>query len=376
MEWPDNHDMGHVNCYMGKVIHSNYITIAKALSIILMVIGHSGCPKSISNVIYLFHMPLFFFCSGIFYRRLINMQNASIFLGKRFKGLYVPFVKWSILFMLLHNLFMVLGIYNPYYGYEGGSAYYTIGELLKKLFLILFTMHDYEELLGGFWFIRALFITSVLIAAFSILLRKVSTLTFEFLCLLFLVLTVLIRRFFPDPEFLRDISMGTFGAFFYMSGYFLMQYRHYWHNITGAIFCLITMIVSFCHFKDGISMGCGYNKVLPFYLSALSGTLLTIYLSKQIESKMPFLKRSLYYIGNHTLEILALHFLCFLFVSYLFAMIYGIDVVHVAEHPVIKDIVHTPCYWWIIYSVAGIVIPLFLYRVWQAFLNKVLWIKQ
>ena len=36
-------------------------------------------------------------------------------------------------------------------------------------------------------------------------------------------------------------------------------------------------------------------------------------------------------------------------------MIYGIDIVHVAEHPVIKDIVSPPCNWWIIYSVAGIV---------------------
>ena len=51
-------------------------------------------------------------------------------------------------------------------------------------------------------------------------------------------------------------------------------------------------------------------------------------------------------------------------------MIYGIDIVHVAEHPVIKDIVSPPCYWWIIYSVAGIVIPLLLNRMWKNIVNE------
>ena len=51
---------------MGKVVHNNYITIAKAMGILLMVIGHSGCPQVLFRIIYLFHMPLFFFLSGIF----------------------------------------------------------------------------------------------------------------------------------------------------------------------------------------------------------------------------------------------------------------------------------------------------------------------
>ena len=89
----------------------------------------------------------------------------------------------------------------------------------------------------------------------------------------------------------------------------------------------------FYYFKTGISIGCSYNKVLPFTFSALSGTLSIVYFSKQIEDEVPFLKTSLYYIGN-------------------------------------------PCYWWIIYSVAGISIPLLLNKVWQITINKMLWIKQ
>lgn len=38
----------------------------KGIGIILMVVGHSGCPMVMHDFIYLFHMGLFFFVSGRF----------------------------------------------------------------------------------------------------------------------------------------------------------------------------------------------------------------------------------------------------------------------------------------------------------------------
>ncbi len=336
-----------------------------------MVIGHSGCPQVLFNFIYLFHMPLFFFCSGIFYKEITDLGAAIFFLRKRIIGLYLPFVKWSVFFLLLHNLFMSIGIYNTLYGFEGGSSYYTISDMFQKLFAIMFTMHDYEELLGGFWFIRALFFTSILIAIFPFLFRKFSKGRYELRCMLFLILTVLIRRISPDPEFWRDLSMGTLGAFFYMLGYVLMRYKSCWHNKYATILCCIILILSYFYFKDGISMGCGYNKVLPFSISALSGTILTLCISNTIERRWALVKCILYYIGNHTLVILALHFLSFRFVSYIIALLFGVDVIHVAEHPVIKDVNIPHSCWWILYCIMGIVLPLLLNWIWQIVMVKI-----
>lgn len=355
---------------MGKAVHNNSITITKAIGIILMVVGHSGCPQVLLNFIYLFHMPLFFFCSGIFYKEMTSLNATTLFLKKRIKGLYVPFVKWSVLFLLLHNVFMFVGVYNPYYGYEGGSSYYSVSDILQKLFLILFTMHDYEEILGGFWFIRALFITSLLIVVSPLLLKKILKYKFELLCLLFLLLAILIRRIAPDPELWRDLSMGTLGAFFYMSGYLIMQYKSFWQNIYGALLCCFILFLSYFYFKDGVSMGCGYNKVLPFSVSAVSGTILTICISNAIERRWSIVKRVLYYIGNHTLDILALHFLSFRFVSYMIVLLFGVDMVHVAEHPVIKDVNIPHSCWWILYCVIGVTLPLLLNKCWQIVLDK------
>ena len=349
--------MGKNNC--------NSITISKAIGIILMVIGHSGCPRVLFNFIYLFHMPLFFFCSGIFFNELNCHKTAMRFLKKRVIGLYFPFVKWSILFLFLHNLLMSVGIYNTSYGYEGGSSYYTFSEIVNKLICILFTMHGYEELLGGFWFIRALFVSIILIVVFSLLLKSVSKYKYELLCLLFLILTILIRRLAPDSEFWRDISMGTFGAFFYMLGHIVMRYSHYWHNKYGAIICCVLLILSFCYFRGGISMGCGFNKVLPFSISAISGTLLSIYVSSFIENNVSNIKKTLYYIGNHTLDILALHFLSFRVVSFIIVLLCGLDITHIAEHPVIKDVDFSIYnYWWCLYCIFGIVLPIIVTRLY------------
>ena len=46
----------------------DYMDILKALAIIAVVIGHCDSPHPLYNFIYLYHMPLFFFISGYFYK--------------------------------------------------------------------------------------------------------------------------------------------------------------------------------------------------------------------------------------------------------------------------------------------------------------------
>lgn len=351
--------------------HNNYITIAKAFGIIFMVIGHSGCPQWLFRFIYLFHMPLFFFCSGIFFREMQTISAVGNNLKKRIKGLYVPFVKWSVSFLLIHNLLYYLGIYNSSYGYEGGTTIYTLPDMVGKLCEILFTMNGYEELLGGFWFIRSLFVAYLLIGLVSILLRRSFKYKYVSICALFLCATILIRRLVPDITFWREISMGCFGAVFYMLGYLLMPLARLWQNKYATFFCCLILLFFFYYFNTGISMGCGYNKVMPFTLSAISGTLLIVYLSKEIEVRFSLIKNVFYYIGNHTLEILALHFLSFRLVSYLICSLYNIDFVHVAEHPVIKNTSVLPGCMWLIYSLLGVVVPLLLNRAWQISINNI-----
>ena len=110
------------------------ISILKGIGIILVVLGHASIiqPKSYQyfhTVIYTFHMPLFLIASGYFFKEQYLNENKKYF-KKKVKGLYLPFLKFSLAFLLLHNIFYTLGILNSDYGYNGmGSEAYSMRQV-------------------------------------------------------------------------------------------------------------------------------------------------------------------------------------------------------------------------------------------------------
>lgn len=132
------------------------ISICKGVAIILMVMGHAEPPDLISNFIYIFHMPLFFITAGYFFTRKC-LDDPWRFCVKRFKGLYVPFLKWALIFLLLHNLWFEVGLLNERYGNWMGGVTHPYGrhEFFKRLFMIVTSMSGYDEFMAGaFWFFR------------------------------------------------------------------------------------------------------------------------------------------------------------------------------------------------------------------------------
>jgi len=336
-----------------------------------MVIGHSGCPLWLDNLIYLFHMPLFFFCSGMFFNVLNNNRDIFIFIKKKFVGLYVPFIKWSVSFLILHNFFMFIGVYNHNYGYMGGSSYYGVYDYLNRLFGLIFTMHNFEDLLGGFWFIRTLFISSIIISISSLIYRRESKIRYLFFALVYVFISVIVRKYCPKEELYRDVALGTLGAFFYVAGFYFVKivntisYRY-------IIFCGASVLFFiYWYYPDGITMNCTYNHVFPYLLSGIMGTVLVLYFSKMLEIYTSYIKNWLYYIGNHTMIILTLHFLSFKIVSLAIVLVYGLNLAQVAEHPVINEKLPLCSAWWVIYSIVGVVVPLGLLRCW-AFISRII----
>ena len=89
----------------------------KALGILLMVFGHSGNTNHINHFIYMFHMPLFFIASGYCFKdKYLSTPRKYIY--NKVKGIYWPYVKWSLLFLLLHNVCFNLHLYSDQYGWK------------------------------------------------------------------------------------------------------------------------------------------------------------------------------------------------------------------------------------------------------------------
>lgn len=92
-----------------KSLHNSHISILKAILIILVVIGHSGCAGLFLEFIYLFHMPAFFFISGFLFKEKHLNSFKSFFLRKMI-SLYLPFVIWSTIILALTNVFFRWGV--------------------------------------------------------------------------------------------------------------------------------------------------------------------------------------------------------------------------------------------------------------------------
>eukprot|EP00825_Cyclidium_porcatum_P040952 TRINITY_DN5288_c0_g1_i9.p2 TRINITY_DN5288_c0_g1~~TRINITY_DN5288_c0_g1_i9.p2 ORF type:complete len:143 (+),score=1.82 TRINITY_DN5288_c0_g1_i9:638-1066(+) len=86
-----------------------WVDYAKGIGIILVVYGHvargvhsAGLPldeywfRQVNSVIYSFHMPLFFFLSGLFFPASVAWQGASGVLIAKLRTVAWPYLLWSV----------------------------------------------------------------------------------------------------------------------------------------------------------------------------------------------------------------------------------------------------------------------------------------
>ena len=76
----------------------NKIDCARGMAAILMVIGHMGLQNGFTQYIYSFHMPLFFFLSGICIGKSNTEESIIKHIVKRTKRLLVPYILFSLIF--------------------------------------------------------------------------------------------------------------------------------------------------------------------------------------------------------------------------------------------------------------------------------------
>lgn len=127
-----------------------------------MVLAHSRFSEYGNYWINMFHMPLFFFMAGYCFKDKY-LSDCKEYTLRRIKGIYVPYVKWATVFLLLHNVFYSLNIYNDTYGFRGSVSHlYTLKEFAINEVHIITKMGGTEQLLGGYWFLYTFFVASIL----------------------------------------------------------------------------------------------------------------------------------------------------------------------------------------------------------------------
>lgn len=351
---------------------NNVISVCKGIAIILMVAGHAEPPDLISNFIYIFHMPLFFITAGYFFSRKY-LDDPWSFCSRRFKGLYLPFLKWSLVFLVLHNLWFEIGLLNEQYGnWQGGVTHpYGVREFFQRLLLIVTSMSGYDEFMAGaFWFFRGLLVASIL---FMVIYRLVDSHT-RLSPLWGAVAVCGIALAFNAYRLGFGFKIGTipngglrevWGMFFFGIG---VIYRHLETRIGNRLWlsavCLAVMCVGAWQHWCGMNNHGQMRDLVTLPLTGVAGFLLTKHISTLIDTAGGTAARLLTHIGENTLYVFIFHIISMKSVSALKIWWYGLDPAQIGCHMVVHYNNHEDLFW-LLYTVAGVGIPLGCLWLWR-----------
>lgn len=296
-------------------------------------------------------VPTFFFMSGYCFKDKY-LDDALAFIKKRFTGIYWPYLKWSLLFLLLHNVFYHLHIYSDEYGYGGKtSVFYTSSDFVRKAISIATKMQGHEQLLGAYWFMKLLFVGPFI---FYIALKVLKSKAWG--ALLLLALSVLLSTLDWKLYYFNIGTREFYAAFFLYIGYLYKKHQFDFHQ-RPWIWCLgVIMLVVGTQLWFTTMHDYDYWKILPHAFTVISATLTLLcfsqYLARKVENKSV---KCMVFIGDHTMEVLTWHFLSMKLVSLIIITIYHLPIKRLSEFPVIEEYARQG--WWIAYLIVGVAIP-------------------
>lgn len=347
---------------------SAIIDSIKGVAIILMVIGHSDAP--FTNWIYLFHMAVFFIASGYCWndKHSEPIQNVKKYVIKKIKNLYCPCVLVNGTYLLFNNLFVKYGIYSAspeFIKLGGGNARIItiisqrkmIKELLK---IVLFLSGSHTQLAGAFWFVRCLFIVNVGHCLVSYVDKKLGM--HEVFGKVALIVSIIMAHLVNEGNlvFLHGFK-SVFSAYIvYVIGMKLKQYD----VLNGRVYTIRGALASFillCILSNYGTISMAEGKIVNILFFLLASLLGWIFLNA-ISLKMDFCKGFMRLLNESSLWIMALHFLAFKLVSWIYIKLLRLPIVLLASFPVIQT---NNKVLWVPYSAVGLIIPVLCYSVYK-----------
>ena len=363
------------------------ISICKGIAIILMVIAHAEAPGWLCKFIFEFHMPLFFITAGYFFS-LKYLNDEATFVKKRIKGLYWPFVKWAVFFLIIHNWMFDLGVLNETFGNDAGGVThpYNWHQMQQNLWNIFTAMGGYDQFLcGAFWFFRGLFVASILyLIIYKVLDSSLKSARWKAAIPYLVCLIMLLLCAWKTSEGLKVITLvqggyrDMMGCFFFGCGFifkkFVDDYRQAMAHQSVAILCNIVFAVIVFLFSKYLTANMNWRSSFVQFLSlplpALLGFLMTYNISCWLDRHENILKRFLVYTGDHTLYIFIFHIVSYKVVSLIKIWYYGLDPKQIGCHMVIHEHSQEDQFW-ILYTIAGVGLPLLGIWLYEKAKNKI-----
>ena len=393
-----------------KTARIQYLDIAKGFGILMVCLGHACTNQSsvaeckladLIRFVTLFHMALFFFINGMLYQ---TKYSEKPVLGsiKKFRAYYIPFIKYNLLFWLLHNVFAKLHLISGKldakdYAYEGVRAYAV--SFLKSI------AGFRQRFAGAMCFLEALIVISIVFIFADYITTKlfpkkrIQALTTVIIGIVVVnrLLNLSVVPHVPGA-LTQMVYWGLNGLLFFYLGYLYRLYswneRLLKHKAWLVPLLFIIVILAVVSMKprivsvitngsipvyqsvSGAFVGSAERTGLPllqyiFYAAVcLCGIVMTLLFSqfRGISGS-----KALKTLGKYSLHIMCLHFLAFKCVSLIIISLYHMPVERLAEYPVVNGV---DGLWWLAYTLCGCLLPVLAVKIYETVKNKMILLRR
>ena len=256
---------------------NEYLDICKGMGIVFVVLGHIVTIPYFHELVYGFHMPLFFMLSGMC---LHLKKDFKTFFVKRVKSLLLPFFYFSF----LEILFLII---------------------VKRNFSISFV---YPEIGHVLWFLPVLFL-SLLLAYAGLKCLKLWVLPF------LVVLNILNFKNLP-----YSLSVIPVSATFIVGGYMFDKISTFIKNKVGHKLVLLFLMISYIWmvliFDVSIDMKKSIFSPFPWAMIASSLGFISIF-SMSNSVRESIFKQLWIWLGRNSLTIMLTHFFYIEIIGYI-----------------------------------------------------------
>ena len=225
-----------------------YVDLYRGIGIILMIMAHIGFGSMFDHYIHAFHMPMFFFVSGYFFK----LDSAEKFFKQKMKTLLVPYVFYASVI------------------YFGCSVLY--GKPEDSLTHTLLYMSSTKFIAAALWFLTALFVAN---AVYWLIQTPFKSYMFISLAVFLIALCGNLIHFFFEKPCIFAFDAGLVGVGIMHFGYICRNCRNQiiekaMNLKWGEIIFTIAMF-NFLIFANGkVNMREGNYGILPlFWINAI-----------------------------------------------------------------------------------------------------------
>lgn len=274
-----------------------WIDMAKGIGIILVILGHiSFRPQSINVWLCSFHMPLFFFLSGITYNP-DKYNKFGLFLKTKIKQLVIPYFIFATVALLWK-------IAQQGINFLSGDGFNWV-YIIKQFFGIFLQIRTTDYGIGV-WFVPCIFCAFILLFVICKLSRGNNVIAF-LISAISLVAGYLYATF-VDIKLPWGLD-ASFVAVFFMTLGMIVKKQNIIEKLKSNIYIAISLVLSilFAYLNYtvlGRTVGMwsnNYGNLIYFILGALSGIIFIVCLTqkKSNEYLQDIGRNSIFYYGIH-----------------------------------------------------------------------------